>query len=304
MINIKPYNIGPISNDLDKTFKKISGINPSMDLDKILHQSCTKNNILLSSRMNDYLIVFDEGIKTIIRTHELCKNNKVSLSFIVLTAKLVTLSIGIRQMLYSGFVDCVKSLQRPFIETIDVLFACLINKELNDAFANTKEKYDSNDFYWKNFSKNKLEKDHLELFRKIKITEDYIKFLIERRKDQRSFLSESIHVSFTSSMANFLMATIEWEFSDSYYGKITTAYPMLLMQLIEEIYLYNQIFFKSISEKVCVDFEKLNIDPLTNHYYKKYDSIYTLYCKQLYEKAEAFPKLFYEMMDEMKNKNV
>ncbi|MGD9555611.1 MAG: hypothetical protein AB7V25_01180 [Mangrovibacterium sp.] len=303
MIDIKPCNIGPISKKLDKAFQKISGINPNIDLDEIFLKNFKINKTLLSSKMNDYLILFDEGIKVIIRIHELCKNSKVGLSYTVLTAKLVTLSIGIRQMLHSGFVDCTKNLQRPFIETIDVLYACLINKELNDRFANTQEKYDSNDFYWKNFSKDKLKKDHVKLFRKIRITEEYIDFLIGRRKNQRSFLSESIHVSFISSMANFLMATIDWKISDSYYGKITTAYPMLLMDLIEEIYIFSQIFVKAITEKACKDFETLDIDALTSHYLKKYESIYILYHKHLYEKAEAFPKLLHDMMDEMKKNN-
>lgn len=305
MIDIKPYNVKPVSKDLDRIFKKNTGIDPVMNLDLILRQNFKKNNELLASKMEDYLIIFDEGIKTIIRLHELCKQNQkdnsVGFSFIVLTAKLVTLSIGIRQMVHSGFVDCSKNLQRPFIETIDVFYACLVNTELNKAFANTEKSYDSNSFYWKNFSNNKLEKDHLKLFHKIKVTEDYIKFLTERRKRQRSFLSESIHVSFTSSMANYLMATLDWEISLSYYGKITVAYPMLLMDLIEEIYLLNQIFFNALHHNVSIDFKYVKIDPLTEHYYRKYDSIYSFYCKQLYEKAEAFPKYFYELINEKNN---
>jgi len=308
MTGIKPYNIKPIAKDLDNVFRKTTGINPVMNLDKILNQNLIKNKKLLSTKMEDYLLVFDEGIKTIIRIHELCKqnqidNNKKGFSFTVLTAKLVTLSIGIRQMLYSGFVDCTKNLYRPFIETIDVIFACLVNPDLNNSFAKINEIYDSNDFYWKNFAKNKLEKDHLKLFKKIKITDDYINYIIERRKSQRSFLSESIHVSFSSSMANFLMSTIDWKMSDNYYGKITTAYPQLLMQIIEEIYLYNQIFFKTIDQKISPDFEHVKIDLLTDHYYRKFDSLYTLYCKPLYEKAEDFTKVFREIQDDLKNNN-
>jgi len=273
MIDLKPIKIKPISQDLDNAFKKNSGANPYINLEKLLSKNFKENKILLESRMEDFLLIFDEGIKSIIQVHELCLQNQIKnkqgFTFVALTSKLVTLLIGIRKLLYSGLADCTKTLNRSFIESIDMIFACLINQDLNESYSNMNELYDSNDFYWKNLAKGKLQKEYVKLFRKIRITEDYIKFIEEKRKEQRAFFSESIHASFKSSIANFVMSTIDFDIKYNCFGKVTTAYPMLLMRLIEDIYLFNKIFFIAIEKEICPDFNNIEIDSLTNHYYSE-----------------------------------
>lgn len=310
MNNPQLINIRKESEDLDNLFNKITGIKPDLDLNIILQENNKECEKILTTKLDDYLALLDDGIKSIIEMHELCNQNfqrtNNGLTFVVLSSKMVSTLIGIRKMIYSGLSDCIKNLNRPFIETIDVFYACLANKELSDSYSRTDEFYDNNEFYWKNFSKDKLTKECNKLFRSISFKEEYITFLNNRRKEQRTFLSESIHSSFISTFANYLMFTLDFEFSSNYFGKITTAYPMILMKLIEDISLINQIFYIVLDKKIVKDFSNIEIkkeSALSYHYHLKFMSLYAKNWEILYNYAEEYPKFFEEKLNEMKENN-
>ncbi|MDD3078081.1 MAG: hypothetical protein PHH37_03130 [Paludibacter sp.] len=196
--NIK--HIKQHSKKLDKAFKRHFGLKGSVELNNKLESQSKKNKKILDKELENYLVLFDDGLNLIIQIHEVCKSthqeNKSGLSFLILSSKLISLLIGIRKMIYSGLSDCVKNLQRPFIETMDVFFACIINKNLNESFSNTNELYDNNNFFWKHFSKDKLPNEYKKLFEKLSITPDYIQFLIDRRKKQNYQFSIDCHPYF------------------------------------------------------------------------------------------------------------
>jgi hypothetical protein len=298
------------SKKLDKAFKRNFGLNGSVELDKKLENQSKKNKKILDKELESYLVLFDDGLNLIIQIHEVCKSthqeNKSGISFLILSSKLITLLIGIRKMIYSGLPDCIKNLQRPFIETIDVFFACIINDKLNESFSSTNELYDNNDFYWKHFSKDKLPNEYKKLFEKLSITPEYIQFLIDRRKKQKSFLSESIHSSFNASFSNFIMTDLNFEFSESYWGKITSAYPMMLMDLIQDIYIFDQIFYKVLEQKINQSFRTIEIsqlNPLYLHAHYKYEALYKDNWESLYKNAESYPKFLNDVIEEMKKQN-
>jgi len=308
MENIDSLNIKIVSQKADEEFYKQKSNTPPIDLDSVLSERYKEFDNLLNSKLSDHLVLFDDGIKTIIGIHEICKHNygetKEGLSFVILSSKMVGLLLGIRKMIYSGLGDCIKNLNRPLIETIDVFFACLINKELSDSFARKDKSYDNNDFYWKNFAKDKLSKECNKLFRSLLITEEYISFLNNKRKDQRSFLSQSIHSSFNASFASYIMSTIDFNISDSCFGKITTAFPMLIMRLIEDIYIFDSIFYAALDKEISSDFENLKIekaDPIYFHYHVKFELLYANYWEFLYNQAQAYPNFLGSLIDELKN---
>ena len=298
------------SKKLDKAFKKKFGLKGSVELDNKLESQSKKNKKILDKELEHYLVLFDDGLNLIIQIHELCKSiqekNKTGLSFVVLSSKLITLLIGIRKMIYSGLPDCIKNLQRPFIETIDIFLACIINDKLNESFSSTNELYDNNDFYWKHFSKDKLPNEYKKLFDKLSITPEYIQFLIDRRKKQKSFLSESIHSSFSASFSNFIMTDLNFEFSESYWGKITSAYPMMLMDLIQDIYIFDQIFYKVLEQKINQNFGKIEIsqlNPMYLHAHYKYEALYNNNWESLYKAAESYPKFLNDVIEEIKKQS-
>jgi hypothetical protein len=183
---------------------------------------------------------------------------------------------------------------------------------LNESFSSTNELYDNNDFYWKHFSKDKLPNEYKKLFEKLSITPEYIQFLIDRRKKQKSFLSESIHSSFNASFSNFIMTDLNFEFSESYWGKITSAYPMMLMDLIQDIYIFDQMSDKKedmltyMEQKINQSFRTIEIsqlNPLYLHAHYKYEALYKDNWESLYKNAESYPKFLNDVIEEMKKQN-
>jgi len=268
---------------------KKNSIDPTINLEDRLDIKYDECKTLLLNYLEEYLILFDDGLKIAIKIHELCEFNqhkiKKGLSFVVLSSKIVGLLIGIRGLLFSGLPDNVKILNRSLFETIDIFNACLINKELSDSYSRTDCFYNNDEFYWKHFSKGKLQKECNKLFLKINISEEYIRKMNDIRNNEHSFYSNSVHASFQSSMALYIMPTIDMKFTMDYFGRVTTAYPNILMKLIEEIYLFSEVFFNVLDKKVSIDFKDLKpneIDPLYFHYYNKYKVLYTENWKRLF----------------------
>jgi len=300
-------NIQLESSRLDSAFIKKFKINPVIKIENNLNRKERSNTSILRKHLDNQMALYDEGLKLVIQIHEICKSNhqetKQGFSLLILSAKMVTLLIGIRKMLFSGLVDCVKTLKRPFIETIDIFYACLNNQKLSGSFAVKNEMYDNDQFYWKNFSKGKLKPDISALFRKISPNEEYITYFFERREGLKKFLSNSIHSSFNSSFSNYMMCTLEGEISDDYWGKVTTAYPSQLFSLLEEINLLSQIFNETLSLKISEELKNIDIkevNPIYTHYYNKFGLLYSLNAEEFKKEAEAFPAFFKEMEDYFK----
>ena len=310
MIKLESLHLSSQSKDIDEIFSKKTKIDTNQNIDKILDSKYKECKQILNDNLDDYLSLYDDGLKLIIRIHELTKknhlDNKMGLTFVVLSSKIVTLMIGIRKMIYSGLSDSLKNLNRPLIETIDIFYASIINKDLSDSFSKVDELYDNNKFYWENFSKDKLSKQCNKLFCEISMTDEYIEFLNERRKKLKSFFSESIHSSFNSAFSNYTMFTLDFDFSDNYYGKVTTAYPSILMTLIEEIYIFSNVFYISLDKKISEDFvniEMHNVDPLYFHFHTKFDYLYTKNHKILTVQSELHSNFISEIMEEVKKIN-
>jgi len=305
-LELKTLNLKEISNEIDTAFYEKSKIDPHFDIDFILDDKYNECKAILTDKLEDYLAILDNGIILVTKIHELCKQNhletKSGFSFVVLTAKMVSLLIGIRKMVYSGIADCVKNLNRPLIETIDLFFACLANKELSDNFAKTDEMYDNNKFYRERFSNGKLRKECNLLFRKLLIDEDYINHVNEKRKIQHSFLSNSIHSSFNSSFSNYMMPTLDLDFNNNVYGKVTSAFPMMLIKIIEDICILNQVFYMTLEKKIAEDLKQINlndIDPLYLHYNSKFEFLCDNTWRHLYDQANAYPEFLNSVLDEM-----
>jgi hypothetical protein len=101
------------------------------------------------------------------------------------------------------------------------------------------------------------------------------------------------------------MCTIDFDFSNDCYGKVTTAYPKMLMELIEDIYLFNQIFYTVLDKKIASDLEKIEIrkDSVNFHFYNKFKTLYEENWENLYSKAEEYSRFFEEVINEMKKNN-
>lgn len=299
-----------ISYKFDKDNSLIFKVHQKINIESNLKNRNPKLLKLLSEKLDDQLVIYDESLKLIISIHELCKQHFIekhyAASFIVLSAKMVSLMLGIRQMLYSGLSDCVKNLNRPLIETLDVFQACLSDTELNNSFSRIEEKYDNNEFYFKNFSKGKLDKQIAKLYEKLLLQKDDIKYLEERKKANKTFLSESIHSSYNASFSSYLMLTLDLDIENNIYGKITIGYPRLLVSLIEEIFIFNNILRMSIEKDICSDFENISNQsnfPIYKLYSEKYELLCDIYLEKLHKDSNSYSESIAEIRKAFEENN-
>lgn len=217
------------------------------------------------------MALLDLGLKCIVEMHNLfVVTNEKSIkhfSHLVLTAKMSSLLVAMRKMLYSGLVDAVKCINRPFIETIDLFYVCLINTDFSKKFGNTQEMYDNTAFWHKNISKGKLKNDIHKLFLLLSSNEQYLKNFDERRKSQQNFLSNSLHGSLNSAFSNYAMISLDLSgYSTDVFGKVTTAYPNLLLSLLEDINLLLQIMDLAFQKKLPI-LQDINLKKHTLYFY-------------------------------------
>lgn len=180
---------------------------------------------------------------------------------------------------------------------MEIFFACLIDKDFAEEYGNLNIMYDNNEFWRNKINGNKLDKYINRIFDEFGYPKESKREYFKRREKSRKFLSETLHASFNSTYSSYLMFTLDMNFSDNILGKITTAYPMAMYELLSDICLLNAIFFLAIDTEKAHAFSKSDIvgpDKLNyNHFMKAYDTVYDLYCKDLYKKAYDINELLH-----------
>ncbi|WP_088227801.1 hypothetical protein [Desulfosporosinus sp. FKB] len=296
LISVREY-----ANKIDEVTMKQFGKDITIDLDFILEEKKKEFRSLIENRLEDFIVLFDIALKLSIQIHEICKKNnsesKTSLALVVLSAKIVTMMISIRTLLYSGMMDGIKCLQRSLIETINLFFSCLSNKEFSNKFANKEEMYDNDEFWNKNISRGKLNKDIVRLFSKLDYKQEFIDYFRNRRNEQQKFLSNSIHSSFNSSFSNFIMITLDFKYNDDCYGKVTTAYPNMILSLLEDINILSMVFYDSVNKKISehfltFDFGKDNF--VYCHFYNQYKILFEEYHLRLKNEGDKYSQMLKE----------
>lgn len=281
---------------------------PSVDI----AENVNKNNIALNKMINkelqDYFSLLDLGISAIVEMHYVCKKKKFVYASI--TAKLVGQLLSMRTLLLQGQMDGVKSIYRPFHEMIEIFFACLIDIDFAEKYGNPNILYDNNEFWRNNINGNKLDKYINRIFDELNYPKESKKEFFKRRENSKKFLSETLHSSFNSTFSSYLMLTMEKKFSDNIFGKITTAYPMAMYEILTDICLLNAVFFLAVDKEKAFAFSRSDIigpDKVNyNHFMKSYDTTYDLYYQDLYKRAYEIYKeieLSYEYLRDLYSSN-
>jgi hypothetical protein len=274
-------SLAEISQRLDTTFFELTGIElPTSELERQLNEKEAELRPLIQNNLADGIMLYDIGVCTLIEIHNifvtLNKETKEHLSYVVLTAKMCTLALSIRKMLMAGMVDSLKCLQRPLLETVDLFYACLINTDLSKMYGNTSGLYDNKEFWKRNLKDRKLMIDIRNLFRTLEADNDAVRQFFRRRTDAQEFLSNSLHGSFNAAFSNYMMINIDFSgVSTDIFGKVTTAYPKILLDLLQEILIVIETVEVSIMKRIpslkALDVSKFQI---YRHYSFKYQELY------------------------------
>ncbi|MBU3198316.1 hypothetical protein LL037_21485 [Clostridium estertheticum] len=263
---------------------------------------------LIDKELDDSFVLLDLGISLIIEIHKMCKENAIGdkdkFAYTILTAKMVSQLLSIRKLLYSGLMDGVKCLIRPFQETSKIFFACMINQKFATQYANTDKSYDNKKFWDANIKGTHLDKYMVQIFKTIAFPDKAKGYYFSRLESSKNFLSEAIHSSFNATVVTLFMTTIDWKFSENLWGKVTTAYPKIILDLLTDIMLLNTIFFKCLEEGHSSAFEKTDFvgeKYFTYNYFRTtFEMTYNLYYDDLQQRVLDIMNELKEATESMK----
>lgn len=264
---------------------------------------------LIDKELDDSFVLLDLGISLVIEIHKMCKENAIGdkdkFAYTILTAKMVSQLLSIRKLLYSGLMDGVKCLIRPFQETSKIFFSCMINQQFATRYAGIDKLYDNKKFWDENIKGNKLDKYMVEVFNALNFPDKAKGYYFSRLEGSKIFLSEAIHSSFNATAATFFMTTIDWNFSENLWGKVITAYPKAILEILTDITLLNTIFFKCLEEGHSSAFEKTDFmgeKYFTYNYFRHtYEMTYNLYFDELQQQGLDIMDVFKESMENIQH---
>lgn len=256
-------------------------------IDKNISKTKEESREIIEKELQDYFSLLDLGITALEEMHKVCKEK--SFLYACLSGKLVSQLLSMRILLQQGMMDSVKTIHRAFHETIEVFFACLIDENFAEEYGKLEKLYDNNKFWKEKINNNKLDKYINKIFDELEYPRESKKEYFKRRDSSKAFLSESVHATINSAFSAYLMSTMDGKWSTNIYGKITTAYPMMMYQLLTDMCLINAVFFLAVDKEKAFAFKKedfIGEKWLKYHYYMKlYDVAYDYYFKDLYKKA-------------------
>ena len=300
----KPQKVKTVSQHFDSDFKKLNPniklVNLETEL-KIARKKLNSKYQILENQNS----TLDEAIKLCISIHNFNKSNYIeenyAHTFIVLSANIINYLIAIRDNLQNGLLNSAKILFRSLMESSQIFQACLFDSELKNRFMNL-EMYDNNDFYFQNFSRNKLYQKCIDFYKSLDLEEKRIEYFTERKKYLTKFLSESVHSSYNAANSNYIMFSLDFEdISNDVFGKITTGYPKIITAIIEEIAIINFVYKKHISKNISDFNQGTNEFKIYDFYSDKFGQIVSLYLddfnlftKEVNTKIEEIKKLMLE----------
>lgn len=256
-------------------------------IDENISRTKEESREIIEKELQDYFSLLDLGITALEEMHKVCKEK--SFLYACLSGKLVSQLLSMRILLQQGMMDSVKTIYRAFHEAIEVFFACLIDEDFAEEYGKLEKLYDNNKFWKEKINNNRLDKYINKIFDELEYPRESKKEYFKRRDSSKAFLSESVHATINSAFSAYLMSTMDGKWSTNIYGKITTAYPMMMYQLLTDICLINAVFFLAVDKEKAFAFKKedfIGEKWLKYHYYMKlYDVVYDYYFKDLYKKA-------------------
>ncbi|MWC28717.1 hypothetical protein [Paenibacillus sp. MMS18-CY102] len=287
-----------ISRLMDAQFMERHNYDPYNDLEYTINSKQPALRALINEHLVDYVHILDIGIAAVINLHEMLVNSKLvetEITFVVLTAKITGNLLSIRNMMYAGMMDSIKCLQRPMIESIDIYYAALASKDFASGYGNITEMYDNKDFWKKNIKDKKVYKNFRTFFESIGVDSSIQKKFFKKREQNQEFFSNSLHSSFNSAFAAYTMPNIDFSsYSSDVFGKITTAYPKMLVELLSEVISFLQINSHAITNEIILASYNEGLKTLFFHNYSKMEALIESFGPKLVELTNEIQEAFHD----------
>lgn len=276
-----------LSAELDAIFSSQQNILLPKSIEDSLFEREKETSTMAIEHLESAIALYDIGLQALISFHKAFEQaqdkNRTDFSYVVLTAKICSLLLAIRKMLMSGMVDASKCLMRPLFETVDIFYVCLIDTEFSKRYGNIDQIYDNKKFWSQNINANKTKQNIRNLFIKLEIENAHIKSFFKSREASQDFLSNSLHGSFNSAFSNYMTYELDGSgLSKNIFGKVTVAYPRLLISLLNEMLTILQVI--DLSSKKNLDslyyFKKIDCS-VFEYYLSKYENLFPMYINEI-----------------------
>lgn len=265
-----------ISGDLN--FENATGIHIRRDFDAKLKE--IEEEVLLTiadASLDDYLELYDVGLNLIMEARSILEKQLSTsndhLPYLIIISKITTLMVALRKMIHSGLPDAFKCIFRPLTESFDMFYVSLVDEEFRLSYANITEMYDNSEFWYKNARYERIKSKIHKMFTDASGTEDQFNYYNEKRKTQQKFLSESLHSSFNAAFATYFTPRINGDMDPplNEYGNVTSAYPSMLLNVLEEVSIFNFVIYHVCSTKNISS--NINIEAFLDNEAFKYHSV-------------------------------
>lgn len=195
------------------------------------------------------------------------KANNQSNAFRIQMSRATNSLISARELLKNGFEDTAKVITRNYFETLDILFAIIVDKNFADEFF--PDNSNGFDDLWKNkIGYGKIYEYTREIYKLAGKTTEDAEEHIKIRREQKNVLSASVHADTAGAFLSHNMPVLGYPdlFAMNSHGVISVHTVNHIKSLINETYKYIGIILKCLfSDKLkhidCFIQESEIIDP-------------------------------------------
>lgn len=175
------------------------------------------------------------------------KANNQSNAFRIQMSRATNSLIAVRELLKNGFEDTAKVITRNYFETLDILFAIIVDENFaEEFFPNDNSGFDD---LWKNkIAYGKIYEYTREIYKLAGITTEDAEEHIKIRKEQKNILSGSVHADTAGAFLSHNIPVLGYPdlFAMNSHGNISVHTVNHIKSLINETYKYIGIILKCL----------------------------------------------------------
>lgn len=243
-----------IKNEFTEIFEslKTSHFNHAtlFNLDDYLTNAYSDANKQASNLIPKHLFILEQATTCMLLFSKYIshgKANNQSNAFRIQMSRATNSLISVRELLKNGFEDTAKVITRNYFETLDILFAIIVDKNFaEEFFPNNNQEFDS---LWKNkIAYGKIYEYTREIYKLAGETTEDAEEHIKIRKEQKNILSGSVHADTVGAFLSHNVPVLGYPdlFAMNSHGIISVHTVNHIKSLINETYKYIGIILKCL----------------------------------------------------------
>lgn len=240
-----------------------------IDVDSILCEAKEKAEADIDSHMALQMLIYKESIHFLMQLDRMVTigpntiGNQINVAFALLLSRCISLVVGIYRLITSGLEDAARPVARSLLETLDLAIVSLTDDEFTLNYLGENEDYDDNKFWKEHVAYGKIYNKIRKTIELTGLPKEEAESYINSRRELKSILSGSVHVSVSSSFRSFCTPSLGNRnlLARAPEGHVSVHSPGFIAMVIKEIYRFGTIFIKLMIAPSPLDvFENIEKD--------------------------------------------